>query len=420
MGTLQSGFRNYHPVRTKSILKRILRASDSFLSQRAILGSHSPTLARIYTPYIDHPILMKSGRTYEQLISWMIGATVAGADKSNQQRFENSDPRCRLCESESEESRKHLLTDCAATAHLIADYATDTVKMYAKHRELVNLSHEERWLWILGGGFLKPAFHPDSSRLKRSPFMRGESCSQGIDKSNLADCSTAYFQFREIESRIPRNSYIIYTDGSVSNKIAGAGYVIYNNGSKFKERQLPLGKYTISFAELEAVRRALEDLRYTDNFRHSQEQKQEQKEEIGIHIFTDSQFTQNILCSNNISPTHFYLVEEIKNLAATFSNSSFKIHWIPSHIEHTEFGKMPIEGSVRADWLANAAREVWDHDNVYENDVSLMRHILLESSAQLISKIDSLLLNLRPNDGPSSDDFRSTDAMRVLSKRKKP
>ena len=81
---------------------------------------------------------------------------------------------------------------------------------------------------------------------------------------------------------------------------------------------------------------------------------------------------------------------------------------------------MPIEGSVRADWLANAAREVCDHDSVYENDVSSMRHILLESSAQLISKIDSLLLNLSPNDGPSSDDFRSTDAMRVLSKRKKP
>ena len=187
------------------------------------------------------------------------------------------------------------------------------------------------------GGFIKPKVSTSSYHLTTSPFTRGTSCSQGVDKSNPADCLIAYFQFKEIESRISKDSYTLYTDGSVSNKIAGAGYVIYKNAQLISERAAPLGRFTISFAELEAVRLFLEDLSFKNErpLRKLHKITQEQKEKVEIHIFTDSQFTQNILCSNDTNLTYFYLVEEIKNLAATLADFSFTIHWIPSYIEHT-------------------------------------------------------------------------------------
>ena len=92
---------------------------------------------------------------------------------------------------------------------------------------------------------------------------------------------------------------------------------------------MPLGKFTISFAELEAVRLFLEDLSFKNEkpLRKLLRSTQEQKEKVEIHIFTDSQFTLNILCSNDTNLTHFYLVEEIKK--------TLQQHWAISPSQYT-------------------------------------------------------------------------------------
>jgi len=46
---------------------------------------------------------------------------------------------------------------------------------------------------------------------------------------------------------------------------------------------------------------------------------------------------------NKESKNHFCIIEEIKNYAKKLTDFKFIIHWIPSDIENTEFGKMPIK-----------------------------------------------------------------------------
>jgi len=59
-----------------------------------------------------------------------------------------------------------------------------------------------------------------------------------------------------------------------------------------------------------------------------------------VHVFTDSMYSQQILCDIMIPEKRFFLIEEIKNIAGQLI-SLFKclIHWIPSHIEKTSLGQ---------------------------------------------------------------------------------
>ena len=90
----------------------------------------------------------------ETLITWMIGATCLVEDKWNQDRFENLDPRCRLCKEDSSvESKFHLLSECAKTEKLRSDFMK-ALRELDRHSFSVffNLSHYERAFWILNGG----------------------------------------------------------------------------------------------------------------------------------------------------------------------------------------------------------------------------------------------------------------------------
>jgi len=140
-----------------------------------------------------------------------------------------------------------------------------------------------------------------------------------------------------------------------------------------------------------------------------------QNNQIPVHIFTDSMFTQNILFSTNNSNKHFYIIEEIKNYAKKLTNFKFTLHWIPSHIEYTEYGKIPIKGNFKADKLAEIAR-LQEVDPLTEN-IDFIRDTLLDSSADLISKIQNILNSTPPIsfDSTSSDDFSNSDAIRDLS-----
>jgi len=134
---------------------------------------------------------------------------------------------------------------------------------------------------------------------------------------------------------------------------------------------------------------------------------------------TDSMNTQRAPCSTVIPERLFYLVEDIKNLAEILSpRFSFTIHWIPSHIESTALGKRPIHGNVEADHLADEGRQrASERDTL--NNICFIRDKILNLSASLVSDINNLLVldSPPPCDGPSSDDFSLSYAIRNFSRR---
>jgi len=68
----------------------------------------------------------------------------------------------------------------------------------------------------------------------------------------------------------------------------------------------------------------------------------------------------------------------------------FNLHWIPSHIENTSAGRLPIHGNIEADLLAVSARSRSDEKDCI-NDIRLVRAMVLAESALLINSIDNLL-----------------------------
>ncbi len=198
----------------------------------------------------------------------------------------------------------------------------------------------------------------------------------------------------------------MFTDGSVRNELAGSGFVVYSDNHPIHRNMAPIRDVSIDHAELLAVYFLLKWLQsdYMGNNKM-------------IHIFTDSLNTIRTLLNPIILEKLFYLVEDIKNLAQIL-NPRFKfiIHWIPSHIEHTSFGIKPIHGNIEADRLAKEAQNLavsLDH----LNNICIIRDKILDCSASLISKIDALITSKSVHcDGPSSDDFSLSDAIRNISR----
>jgi len=132
----------------------------------------------------------------------------------------------------STESRKHLLSDCPKTIHLLTSYAANLEYISAeKYLEYCSLVAIKRWLWILGGGFINYTTKQNQSKYHfnkiESPFEKGESVSPGINKDNPHECSKAFFEYKSIESRLPMNAITVFTDGSVKDNKAGAGVAVY-------------------------------------------------------------------------------------------------------------------------------------------------------------------------------------------------
>jgi hypothetical protein len=91
---------------------------------------------------------------------------------------------------------------------------------------------------------------------------------------------------------------------------------------------------------------------------------------------------QNTLCDSFIHETNFSLIEDMKNI------TSLLVNWVPSHIENTSGGKLPIRGKARADRLARLAL---DQKHLPTNDKTLVRKDILVRNAQLIANIDQLI-----------------------------
>jgi len=117
-------------------------------------------------------------------------------------------------------SRQHLLSVCPKTSHLLTLYATNLEYISReKYLEYDSLDSNQRWLWILGGGFINHTTKQTQNKYRlikvKSPFERGESVSPGINKDNPHECSKAFFEYKDIESRLPMNALTVFTDGSV-------------------------------------------------------------------------------------------------------------------------------------------------------------------------------------------------------------
>jgi len=246
-------------------------------------------------------------------------------DQENPKKYFNI---CRLCQNaDSTESRQHLLSECPKTIHLLTAYATDIKQISPlKYSEYCSLEINQRWLWILGGGFINYTTKQNQNKYRlnktKSPFEKRESVSPGINKDNPHECSKAFFEYKEIESRIPMDALTVFTDGSFKNNKAGSGVVIYQQNNIIGEITAPLGNKSIDFAELNAIFAFLHqlsldtsidgNLQIPDHSRHN--------EQIPVHIFTDSAYAHNKLCSAKITGKHFYIIEEIKNYAKNLQN----------------------------------------------------------------------------------------------------
>jgi hypothetical protein len=69
----------------------------------------------------------------------------------------------------------------------------------------------------------------------------------------------------------------------------------------------------------------------------------------------------------------------LKNITSFLPDDfDFFIHWIPSHIENTSGGKLPIRGNVNADKLARLAPE--QKEPLHKSMTVVRKEILIQSA----------------------------------------
>ena len=116
-----------------------------------------------------------------------------------------------------------------------------------------------------------------------------------------------------------------------------------------------------------------------------------------------------MLLSPNTPRHHIYLVESIKALGAKLrydQAAPVSIHWIPSHIEQTMHGRLPIKGNVLADKLAEDARNRSNSDHT-QRQLSEKRTRLQRAISSSLAAMEKLYKSKQEekSNGPSSDDF---------------
>ena len=265
------------------------------------------------------------------------------------------------------------------------------------------LSPQERWLWILGGGTFKQ-FQPQNSfdfiKPPETSFILGRSVKSGIDKTNSIQSFEAFWEFKEIEASLPSDCLKVFTDGSAKQHLCASAFVVYDSDSLIHQEAIPIGLQSIGYAELYAVMSFLRWFR-VQNFPIDKQ----------AHLFIDSQFVCNSLPKWQLPQKNFYIFEAIHNIAS-FLPQKFYLHWIPSHLRTFIQGKLfCIEGNQLADKLAQSATINISIDEEDSHDIDIARRKITEASANLISDID-LLISKNVGTPNSLDDFSLSDAIR--------
>ena len=139
----------YNKDETKKTVQEIFRIDSHENLKREIQISHSAPLLRIHDSPTPHPIMKRKGIKSSAYITWMTSSTDLHEDNHE---LKHQEDICRLCK-QSDETKQHLLTNCAATVELLFTYMEE-IKLISKekHTEFINQKQHDRWLWILGGG----------------------------------------------------------------------------------------------------------------------------------------------------------------------------------------------------------------------------------------------------------------------------
>ena len=96
-------------------------------------------------------------------------------------------------------------------------------------------------------------------------------------------------------------------------------------------------------------------------------------------------------------------------------HASVMLHWVPSHIEKTIQGYLPIEGNCKADKLAEAARKRCKPESSKQQTIRIRAALqnAISDCLQALEKIFRPEKEDKNSDGPSTDDF-ACDASQEL------
>ena len=347
------------------------------------------------------PLLKATGYQYSHYVQWLTGA-VRMPKKTKQFILRNCTeyPLCSLRLEPGLDTRHHLLSECKETDQPRQDFLQSLLAIdQAKATEYVSLSTSQAWLWILGAG-CRPAPPPRKMFIGRrgprsSIFSEGDSY-EISKKLPPLDVVASFEIYHRIRASIPRSAYHIFTDGSrdVRSESSGAAAVVRRNNVTIAACKEHTGTETVNYAELHAV---LLGLRWIASTHLAQRQ--------AFHFWIDSKYAFNLLTEKDLASKHFFIVQDIFQLASALHcghQHTFTIHRITSHVEILSNNACKIDGSIEVDRLA---KEASTQIAPFKSSDQIRMQIL-DQSAQLLQHIDGLIYQ---TDGPSdleeSDDF---------------
>jgi len=241
------------------------------------------------------------------------------------------------------------------------------------------------------------------------PINEGRSVTQNVDKNDTLQIFRALEEHDAIANEIPTDELKIYTDGSKTEDLVGAGSVIFHENKILQQISKKLANCENNTAELYAILQSIQWIH----------QNITTKDKKIMHIFSDSRYSIDVLTEQSQVTKNRRLVEQIQKLVSQM-NSQLILHWIPSHIElTTQSGhKRRIQGNHIADELADKGAKSEavpiDYQRIYTGDFSKIQN----SVATFVYNIDKQLqrgweYNNSQNASPSSDDISLSDAQQI-------
>jgi len=395
--------------KTRALLKKLTTEADVAENAHHNLRAKCPELLH-WTPSLEHPMWRESAYSVGAHARWLTGSTwIAGTTMFDA----DAEYTCERCgySALSRDASAHSLVHCdekqasKARSDFVAELgaiSNDT------RRRFESMLPQEQFRWLLAGGVMFNTT-PDpksNNRVQRrsSPFIAGESVAAIHGKKDPWTNWLSYDQFRTIHSKYYADLQV-YTDGSAPDNFAGLGVVIKQPGSDDYMYQCSkeIGETTNNVAELEAIHNALEWL--IDNSSTALDAGQ------AVRVYTDSQYARKVLLAPRPPRNNFFLIESILSIGARLKYdlcTEVTLHWIPSHIEMTAFGWLPIQGNCDADKLAETAR-LRSRSEHSPRQVEVVRSKTRKAISDFLKTMEKLFRPpkelIPPNGSSTTDDF---------------
>lgn len=187
-----------------------------------------------------------------------------------------------------------------------------------------NLSHDQEYM-------VNPANLGSVDDLPEKPEKKSSKLKTGVRKKEKEKDSESYSD--SLDADHDPDAIIVYTDGASSGNPGPSGIGVYFSfGRHEKEISEYIGEATNNIAELEAIRRALSEIK---------------NRELPLKIYSDSSYAIGLITLGWKPKKNQELVAEIKKLVSGFRKIDFvKVE-----------GHSGIPGNERADKLATGAIE---------------------------------------------------------------